>query len=103
MMRPTASSISSRTCWYSSIVPRLGVATWTNATLVGVERAVLQELLDRLEADPDALGVVEPVDAEDQRSRGLPSSSRMSFARCSTSGVRESSSMAAASIEIGKS
>ena len=51
--------------------------------VVDVELAVLDAARRRRAAGRDALGVVEPVDAEEHL-RGSPSASRISVARCST-------------------
>ncbi len=61
-MRPTSWSISSRIRWYCSTSSRLGVAIWMNTQ--SSTAALGEQLRDGAEPYVDALGVVEPVDAE---------------------------------------
>ena len=63
-MWPTVPSTSSRSSRYCSTRSRLGLATWISVASPTDELAVRQEFLEGLEPVPDALGVIQPVHAQ---------------------------------------
>ena len=65
LIRPTSRSIRSRRIWYCATRSRLGTATCTSTVSRTLTSPLAQQLAVRLEPLLDALGVVHPVDAED--------------------------------------
>ena len=69
LIRPTRRSMSSRRMRYCSTRSRDGVATWTKTASSTSKLAVLDQLAERAQPRVDALGVVQPVDAEEDPAR----------------------------------
>ena len=69
LIRPTSRSISSRRIWYCSTCSRDGHRHLDEDGVLDVEVAVVDELAERAQPGVDALGVVEPVHAEEDLAR----------------------------------
>ena len=77
-MWPTSCSISDFSLWYCGMSSRLGTTTWMQRDAPAHVGIALEQVLERLQAQRDALGVVEPVDAEHELA---PRQQRVQLAR----------------------
>ena len=101
MIRPTRRSISSRSTLVLLDLLARGHRDLDEDGVLDVEVAVGEQLGVRAEPGVDALGVVEPVDAEEDLARVAERAADLLGAGGDLVGVWASSSKPAASMEIG--